>query len=558
MLVLRKRAQMKFGREPGFAELFAGRKGLLEEQHARMSSLIIAHLHKLHRLVGQRMQIENGMREEQSRLVEHQLALEQWQENVRTASKTLPGLKPGEPELYRDALEATWMGDENWIDFLLHGGPYVCSSNHRGLMQATTEQSSESPRKEGVKPVAELLMENLSDRIAHQRRRLKKWTEFRLALTQSPHRSSDNTSSKPVTQLIHFNDHQKIRISSRAGAEKGQQDTQFLRPEDMELVSDLQSELANLRVRSGQTPNLNGSNKSEHQNFAEIPGRGHPLPDPIDTMPSEPDSPSDVLGQEIHAQSLRPSTPPVKRPNDSWPSPPSSSPDIVESSDPPRASVGNLGADPSSLSLATKGVPHPLNRLEKSIILLPPFSKAKHDGADASFEKNGDNVQHEVKKQQGNPPAGTSMPISPVSKFDRAHLGLTFSSTASHGQPPDTRTPSPKRSQILPSPRNRQLISSASPSRVRKQTVPSTPSKPDSQLSFKPKTPVTPVELDLDVGDYASVFKSRPRVALSPPPSPSPPRLQDRQTREEIGNGSGDEDIGGLSNLRSSPIRDWG
>lgn len=545
LAVLRREAGKRFKNQAGFAEALATRSssGALDER--ALVALLLAHDSRLRGNIRGRRELEGRFRAQEASLEESEAALQRRRDEAEVSADSIPVLKIGDLEHYEELLMASWTANVNWIQAIVHEG----SKSKQPMLPPTSEEVS-SPIE--ARSPAELLMTNINEKLAQQQVRLREWKALRDTFPEP--RVVDENAETARVPLLRFEAHCSL-IPGDMDLSSSQEN--FDHAEIPALIKEMREELAGLG--KFKTPMA-----IEPQHVSEVDNIHHELPSSLATLVSDRDhdcaqhsKKSEIGGPSANA-SLESSL--LEELAENFSSPPPISTPVRE----PHIAKEDPAIPPISDNVAETTL---AERTRLSIALLPPFGAVNKSDAHVSKAEAAKRPQSEDKARarrdtmDQEKERGAFQPEQPVT----ANGSVTRSKMDTHSEvppPPDMsklnpRTPSPKRT-LRGATENKFAETSTSPDLPRRNT-PSTLSKRTPRPVLRPRTPAPSVDIDLNTADYASVFKSRPRVAVSPPPLPSPTR-----SNGDIVHGTDDEapgtdtDVYGESfNSQSSPIRGW-
>lgn len=583
---------------PGYLATLAAPETLTASQRERLIPLVLAYTQSLQRQLAERGRKSERFRDEKRRLDDAQSGLAVKRKAVLAGESQLPSIKPEELESISNYVREIWTGDEQWAETLIHGGAGGMGHQVAEDAQRTLQLSASLEDKLPTSFPTSLLAE-LNERIERQQSRLRKWAEFRASLEKPQEGENMTKPLKKREPILQFDGHQKLQPSlSRKGSTPSDLHTKQDRTKDIELIQAMRSELANLRTKRNSKesykvlrvrdegalkgPKAHDNTKSQlrapvstgpldfagwenvsdirstihadvlskHHDIAELnpnsPGsstetdleRISPIPDPLPlSKPSAlSNHPRDHIGLNLSNGNdghFPPSEPrPAELSSSSSPFQPLHDPDVTPANLPPEVpSVPTHSSTPPPKH--NSGRLTLLERTRQSMALLPPPSEPDLPPTLNRSLTNTTTIRSKAQHQRN--PAKHPRPSSqlyPVNQFSTPH-------------------------QKSPTPLNL----------ARRDTAPitdGTPAADTSLLSAHPviqrfKSTSSPLTSDLllfsDQADYESVFKSRPRIAVSPVTgSGSPERggsrfLGGNQEEDGIGENGG----GGFS---SSPLRD--
>ncbi len=646
--VLRKEAGRKLGsassKHSGYSATIAAPENLTAEERERLMPLVLAHARILRRQLSERGRIDKRFHDEKRRLDDAHSKLAERQKTVLGRERQSPAIKPEELEWISDYVRAAWIGNGQWAEMIIRGGPtnaddlLVGDCLHGGAQQLSGTKEHEMP-----KPGPTSLLAELNGRIAKQQSRLQKWQDFRASLEKS-HTGKFQTETVGSTRIpiLTFSAHQALQLdqvknqSAASGERLGEAHL-----DHPEVIAAMRTELAKLRGnrslrrppptkledqfqisedvpekrRSAVTiydagevllqeissdadiPSNDavhaylgsplGEDENEHHDHLEAVAESSSLAqsDGLKRMsPALDFQPAVRSSSTHHDDDLFPSNTPLHEgPNahsaessSSWTlivpaskrqdecPPPRPTESSISSSPPPHLRVQRqnhfqhftepLPLKPTAVTDSPTDIPSSppppknqastlLERTRQSMGLLPTPSEVdpSNQNLHITTKKYG-----QRQRQQRKPPCPSTQ-IFPINQFSTPHQKPPPHhhpppphSTDSHpiSKPHNTHTPNEETS--LP------------------ESTPLSP--PAAALQSGTSTPRD--QLFSDQADYASVFKSRPRVAASPPVGPSPERSRSGVLEGEHGDGDEDEEEeeeedlrGGSFGFSSSPVR---
>ncbi|KAL2012518.1 hypothetical protein VTN00DRAFT_43 [Thermoascus crustaceus] len=245
-LVLRKVLAARSDLPASVAMRLATARGISEEEHQMMVPLILAHQYSLGTLSECKTRV-------QSNYDKFTQLLDTKKDELSRRSKDRP--QPSEQDreqafryesIVRE-VKGSWLGSEEWADALLYGG--VRSSKDGFLELPFLEAWSRANRGTvddlSNAPATDLLVE-LENRISRQQARLRKWREFNESMQKSdPQRQAQRESSS--AQPLVFREHQRLTVASISKAVR-QPTTRTRKNEEYQsLLSSLHEDLSKLK-----------------------------------------------------------------------------------------------------------------------------------------------------------------------------------------------------------------------------------------------------------------------------------------------------------------------
>lgn len=464
--VLRKDISAK-AEEPGLRLGLA--KQLTEAEFAKLLPLILAQ----HASLSSRSQSANRVQDnfdQFSRLLEDK--------SEQLSSRAKDRSQSPDPILQTDTLvqevKANWLGSQHWADSLLYG---ACRSNTDRFLDLSFEEAWSRAKKGNIygltKPTQTDLLLDLEAFLSQQRDRLRRLEDFKVSLCKNNVETGQKGQAQNLdkTRGLVFKEHQTLTVASISKAVQHPKGRNLL-DEHQAILTSMQQGLAQIKGERDiqiSAPSLKTRPGVEEPREKNMYYRGALSPIPDEERSSLPHSPSiTITTPDRH---LRP--PNAEMGLQSTDSQPISDLDdntaanINDSSEPPSSTIDNTSPQESSS-------PEPD---------LPPLPTAQ-------FEPRPSTLLERTRQSMSLlPPQATTRPRQ-SSAFHRL----------------------PRQSQNFP-------INQFA-----------TPPKPQAALPSRSGASTPHDELFSEDADYASVFKSRPRIAMSPSFSPA------------VHNGYGEED----------------
>jgi len=564
MAVLRRTARAKNDArlELAFSDHLSG------QQQAQLLPLIIALRSSLQQQLSQRRKFQGQAEVYAGLLAQHQASIK----NRRALLSRLPmledRLKATDPEDIADS----WVGDDRWAEILVSGPT------------RSEDQFLQAPFEEGWEAVLDGkninmgyqtdLLEDLNARIAKQGIRLRKWKTFAASLQNKQAQTAKAprvpTSSEEYSSgLLHFDRHQSLQLCSKPMRARSEEQPVPMAPIHETLLASMEAELANLDRRNLAKPstfrerqgNERGTFMENEEMGGERPEDLHELPGgAFRTNPLQPTFvPPSLSGEGLsvpakglykaksasHGEQISIIGPEVERelpefsvlmnlsaPEDSW-----EKEEDVQSHDEhvPAHSAAHptmLGREQSSVTdiIATQALSLQKEQNKQgtlssySGLLVTPdtstlFATAhddhKGEGETELFasESRGIRAKQELRSSMIDQPSTRTMALPPtLLERTRQSMSLLPNSVTRAGQRSSEKRASSKQTRLFQAFPVNQF---ETPRKVRpSETSPLGTNVPLSGSS----TPRD--ELFSDAAAYDSVFKSRPRIALSPALSP--------------------------------------
>jgi hypothetical protein len=564
MAVLRRTARAKNDArlELAFSDHLSG------QQQAQLLPLIIALRSSLQQQLSQRRKIQGQAEVYAGLLAQHQASIK----NRRALLSRLPILENRLKATGPEDIADSWVGDDRWAKILVSG---PTRSEDRFL---------EAPFEEGWEAVLDGkninmghqtdLLEDLNARIAKQKTRLRRWKTFAASLqnrqAQTAKAPRVPTSSEEYSSaLLHFDRHQLLQLCSKPIRARSEEQLVPTAPIHETLLASMEAELASLDKRNLAKPStFRRRQGNESRPFTENEETEGERPEDLHGFPGRAFKPSPLQptvvppspsGEELsvsekglykeksasHGESISIISPEVEReplgfsvlmdlpaPEDSW-----EKVEDVQSHDAhvPAHSAAHptmLGREQSSLTDIT--VPEGLSLQKKqnkhrtlssssglpvtpgtSTLFAAAHDNHKGEGKTEHFasESRGIRAKQELKSTIIDQPSTRTMTPPPtLLERTRQSMSLLPNSVARAGlRSSETRASSKhtRLSQAFP------VNQFETPRKAK--TSETSPLETNAPLSGS-STPRD--ELFSDAAAYDSVFKSRPRIALSPALSP--------------------------------------
>lgn len=547
------------------AKKLALAKELNMEEQESLLPLAIAHRASLTKSLRERSELRHHYGALGHMLVEKDGEIEKRSMETSTIATEISKKKATNFENIRLEFKNCWFGDKRWADAILEGG---VSQGNDGLLEMSfddvwNEVGSGIDGETKTQTSRDVLAE-LDDKVAKQQRRLQRWQSYRDSL-----RATQNHPEQPIaecpkvnTRLL-FRDHQDLRVGAlpvQTATANAPSSQAFIMSEYESLVASMHGELAavsssKLAPKSEMAKRKNTPISSKTKRWSdEVPG-------PRDAATSFHKG-VDVAGSSKtiprHSQDegspLKPALDPSKHPRPTRVafggsiSPSLTSVDhgnSLSSEDDERAD--NLRSQSASQTHLTRA---PTSRETRGSVKEVPrqsFTTFVHSAINSPIGPAGKSIlpnehSHHDKKDFDAKP---DLPHKPgkqkaiVSADHRVGITLLERTRQSMSMLPNTNTR--RRQSMMEKPRQPQSYPT--------NPLP-TPGKPARDVDSEASMPRE--ELFSQEADYASVFKSRPRIAQSPTISPiaNTQSLGNFDSRVEE---MDDVSLGGIE-LDSSPI----
>ena len=513
---------------------------LTESKQQQLVPLILAHKHAIERLAEHRSKLGKGYASAQLAFAEQSAKLDERMKDARSQAESLPKLTSEQTEAVRSRLATSWTGDERWLDLIQNGvqrAPDVelmSVLRQHGTVQIDMLTFAQSQTS------AELL-KDLEQRVELQQVRLKKLKSFKQLLDGKVRNSAEhnehavaehtNAEESMLKSQPYFHKHQKLQIAAPGEFAREWSGTEDpLVPLHRSKLEELKSRLAQSHAQ-GLRANSKASNGLSQRREAPIDeeqadstdylnhGKGDKL------QVKEASTANEIVVNDVIDGSLTAPQPQNRPPDHHLP------PDVEQD---------------RNLQIA---------RAEEETVKVPLPHVSGH--VENRHDRLGSDSQHNARlTTRAVIPLGTPSLIERTRQsmaFDRPLKTLDENTTQAptetiprRKQPSNVTSPGHARTQSTPSTstlaeRTRQSMlpaqaqahrrhkSRMSISQANKQVSQQYPinhfGKPEmdiprdeSMLSSNGSTPQN-VLLSEDA-DYASIFKSRPKIAISPQLSP--------------------------------------
>lgn len=446
--------------------------------------LILAYRNSLRQNLRQRRDISNQANRYAKNLALEQADLQQRQHDVQEGFQQV-----AESELVHlsTVVKNTWMGDERWCDVLLEGRRHF----DRSVPQQSFEESwaKSLDHRSPCGPKTHSLITELNERIAKQEKRWKKWKTFHASLrnAQAAKKLDFEPSelSKPFS--LGFDQHQDLRLDSQTLQAPG---TAQLEPYHASILKNMENDLLVL-TRASPLNFAPMARPGESQ--LKLPGSDH----------NESQSSSLLLLPEMAA------------PREPQAEPPGNNDEEIQSQSLP---------SPSEMGTPWKSrAESPENNLDESLILptfkllarSPNFPAVTPENDDdeplpnlnfahmaAPLEPQGESPESQDEDESECPPL-PDLGARPGTLLERTRQSMSLLSNPPRKSSRQSRARQPRFSETYP----------VNQFETRGKAQPRSGSSTPRDKLFS------------DEADYASVFKSRPRIAVSPLLSPERSKL---------------------------------
>ena len=465
-------------------------------------------------------------------------------------------------------LKSHWLGDKRWVDAIVQGHPHARDDS---LLDTSFNKLWSNVQNETIADAkatgGRTLLADLEIRVAGLQARLGRWKRFqedmkKKAASRDVPRKTDMSSKQEQGLGLEFRRHQDLllKLNHSHGAQSTQEaarslPTTTLTSEHQKLITSMQEELANV----GKSKTRNGTSwRGESKQWTVAPENVVSVEGTTILSESafERDSPrsKDVLLEERSSTSVPSKIPTMTR---TFHHCTTSVIDSGHFDDPPgpytippskeSLRIPSRSTSPEQLLSESTSVGDPA----PSVPVLEP-SQTQHTDDQPSPQKNEDELLAEqILSSIAN---AEPSPVRPkLSLAERTRRSMAYihnkDSPSMAPPPPPLSLPQMPESPVLPCPDSETFDSRASllertrqsmsllPTRSRKsmhkprhsKMFPTnqfeTPKKQHPGMIDDVKSLTPPEELFSQEADYASVFKSRPKIGLSPTISPT--RLQE-------------------------------
>ncbi|KAF1980210.1 hypothetical protein BU23DRAFT_522201 [Bimuria novae-zelandiae CBS 107.79] len=167
---------------------------------------------------------------------------------IRKTAETPRASKPAVPQKEADAikkqLKDNWVGDQRWVDVMLHGDDVQVDAVFLNTSFKKVWQMVEQGRRlEDAVPEIGLL-ENLQLRVEEQKTRLERWKEFREKIqSEDESQKAHPTKTSALVKDLKFDSHLQLQLSSKL-SEREPTDRRKLRPAYQDILVELDEELS--------------------------------------------------------------------------------------------------------------------------------------------------------------------------------------------------------------------------------------------------------------------------------------------------------------------------
>jgi hypothetical protein len=208
-----------------------------------------------------------------------------------------PAVPQREAEAIKKQLKDNWIGNQKWLDIMLHGDDVQVGEAFLGSRFDKVWRMVEHGRKlEDVTPEAGLL-ENLQSRVQEQQVRLEKWKTFHQKLQKEKDQPSSTTSkASVVTKEFKFDDHLQLQLpsSKRDATETKSMQPSALQPEYEDILAEMNAELSRVSKVKAARPPLSFTRSHTLSSNGRSPDRSrkNTLSDSRPEVPASPTQPT--------------------------------------------------------------------------------------------------------------------------------------------------------------------------------------------------------------------------------------------------------------------------
>jgi HAUS augmin-like complex subunit 6 N-terminus len=525
-LVLREKAAIP---NRYLADSVCGHSGQKVDQ-AQLLPLILAHRNSLQESLKQRKEFaqhahryEAFLREQEGLLQERRSRVENLPSNVKKSNNAV-----------QNQVRGAWTGDDRWAEILLQGMP-----ERPSFLQQSFESSWESVKLGGASIAGDSpksLIDDLDARVAEHETRLKRWTAFQASLESARNAKAQDLQQsalprQPTTARVPFEKHQTLHLHAVQFTAAPR--IELLRSHEM-LLKSMEGELSALG-RMRPTPSQARVENHLGKDLSRIISSTSQMTSSLRTAPITTEQCTFGLPSVANVQVSVPETHPgtldvsaddlnstKQSRNSSQPPDLQLAPDflrenleVAEEVAPDMFELLNGGTENYSIP----------ERLSTSLVIAERTEMSAFPSSDAG--SSPDNTQSLTATPTLLPPPTQKNHLGTLLERTRQSMSLLPNLPRN---PRDSRLNQPRTSLVFP------VNQFETPGKPTSHVVDATPRSGSSTPRDK---------LFSDEAEYASVFKSRPKVALSPALSPERSVMGlDSLLEEGIGDitlGGGDE-----------------
>lgn len=515
---------------------------LTRQQRAQLLPLIIAHRYSLRQQVSQHHRMTKNAQVYSGLLAQCRVSIE----NRRARLSKLPVPEAEEKAVTYQAVSDSWLGDSKWAEILL------------SVPTRSEDVFLETPFEEGWKAVLDgssvdvehqpNLLDDLNARIANQETRLQKWKTFAASLRNTQVQRQDVLSAqirpeKHHSTVIQFDRHQELQFSDKLLSLQSRGWRFPTAAIHKKLLTSLEADLAILRTRNtAKRSSARGEQLADphrpSQNSLE-PTAALSVLTPVSYSSDESRTTGYDLFKDTSARSLELESPvyqqveslsagisaPVHLRSQKQPS------RITDDMKSPEERVLTSFADQLNLSGGEKSYDSEINtsertpahkKLDELLKTQSSFTVTKTTSISVVSNHN----KHDFEDQ-------TELPVSKgnSSKLETKSITTDRNAVCTMAPPPTLVERTRQSMSLLTNHADRAMLRAPTKRGHLSQAFPmnqfETPRKVKTSESSQPEWTLTRSgsstprdELFSDAAAYDSVFKSRPRIALSPTLSP--------------------------------------
>lgn len=291
----------------GYSEALTAQNNLTAKQRERLLPLVLAHQKILQGNLNERRRLSEKFDDRKRRLNDAHTRLTEKRRLLLARQGELPAMSPEELESVSHHVLEAWVGNEQWVETLIRGGPGdVDSRRSQKRLRGGMEQISGTAAQEPSDSPARSLLAELNDRIGKQELRLQKWAQFRASLA-TPQQSKKPTARKQTVQpILEFTAHREPQpTASCTKPILSIPDREQCHIKGMDLIQAMRLELASTRTTSTRSNNPLNDFRDPFYDSANVLATGckggkAQVPDSVNT-----DSPDIPTGKDSAETSTR-------------------------------------------------------------------------------------------------------------------------------------------------------------------------------------------------------------------------------------------------------------
>ncbi|CAI6337469.1 unnamed protein product [Periconia digitata] len=243
-----------------------------------------------------------------------------------TPKSRKPAMSEKEVDSFKQQLKDSWIGDQKWIDVMLHGDDVQAE----GAFLARSFRSVWRAIEQGLQPEEASpdmgLMENLQSRVQEQQTRLSRWKSFH-AEFQAQGSAPSESDIKPTVAVkeFKFDDHLQLQLPKTFSKNECSPKAS-LRPEFESILSEMDEELSRVATAKHNRSSLLRSRRQRsslespiRQDMPRKTSRSGIVPPVEQLRPMKPSPPSEEQYQEsvparqlpVYLRTSNLATPPV-------------------------------------------------------------------------------------------------------------------------------------------------------------------------------------------------------------------------------------------------------